>query len=97
MAISDTAEATITSKGQVTIPSLIRNRLGAKPGDKLTFSVGADGTVSLGVRKRLSIIDIARQHPLRQSKTPFRSEDIEKAVTAAMSEQEARVRRNRRA
>jgi antitoxin PrlF len=95
--MSDTAEATITSKGQVTIPSLIRNRLGVKPGDKLTFSIGADGTVSLKVRKQLSILDIARQHPLPRSKTPFTNGDIEKAVTAAMSEQEARVRRNRRA
>jgi antitoxin PrlF len=95
--MSDTAEATITSKGQVTIPSLIRNRLGVQPGDKLTFAIGPDGTVSLRVRKRRSILDIAREHPLPPSKNPFRSEEIEKAVTAAMTEQEARVRRNRRA
>jgi antitoxin PrlF len=93
--MSETAEATITSKGQVAIP--IRDRLGVKPGDKLTFSIAADGTVSLRVRKRLSILDIARQHPLPRSKTPFSNEHIEKVVTAAMSEQEARVRRNRRA
>jgi antitoxin PrlF len=93
--MSNTAEATITSKGQVTIPSLIRNQLGVKPGDKLTFSIAADGTVTLRARKRLSILDIARQHPLPRSKTQFSIDDIDKAVTAAMSEQEARVRRNR--
>jgi antitoxin PrlF len=94
--MSDAAEATITSKGQVTIPSLIRNRLGVKPGDKLMFAIGPDGTVSLRVRRRRSILDIAREHPLPPSKTPFRNEEIEQAVTAAMTEQEARVRRNRR-
>ena len=30
-------EATITSKGQITIPSAIRKRLGLKTGQKLTF------------------------------------------------------------
>jgi antitoxin PrlF len=94
--MSDTAEATITSKGQVTIPSVVRNRLGVKPGDKLTFSIAPDGTVSIRVRKRLSILDIARQHPLPRSRTPFANEDIDKAVTAAMSEQESRIKRVRR-
>jgi AbrB family looped-hinge helix DNA binding protein len=94
--MSDTAEATMTSKGQVTIPSLVRKRLGVKPGDKLTFSIGPDGTVSLRVRKRLSILDIAREHPLPRSKTPFVNEDVDKAVTAAMSEQESRTKRVRR-
>ena len=94
--MSDTAEATITSKGQVTIPSSVRKRLGVKPGDKLTFSIEPDGTVSLRARKHVSILDIARQHPLPRSETPFANEDIDKAVIAAMTEQEIRIKRLRR-
>ncbi|HET8865124.1 MAG TPA: AbrB/MazE/SpoVT family DNA-binding domain-containing protein [Gracilimonas sp.] len=33
------ATATITSKGQVTIPKKIREKLGLKPGDKIDFEV----------------------------------------------------------
>lgn len=39
------ATATITSKGQATIPKEIRDRLGLQPGDKVDFVVGADGQV----------------------------------------------------
>jgi antitoxin PrlF len=34
---------TVTSKGQVTIPKPIRDRLGIKPGTKVTFSLDKDG------------------------------------------------------
>lgn len=35
--------ATVTGKGQVTIPKPIRDRLGITPGMKVTFSVDNDG------------------------------------------------------
>ena len=35
--------ATVTSKGQVTIPKSIRDRLGITPGMKVAFSVDKDG------------------------------------------------------
>ncbi len=34
---------TVTSKGQVTIPKPIRDRLGIKPGTKISFSIDKDG------------------------------------------------------
>ena len=36
---------TVTSKGQVTIPKAVRDRLGLKPGSKVEFRSGAAGEV----------------------------------------------------
>jgi antitoxin PrlF len=38
-------EATVTSKGQVTLPVRLRTALGLKTGDKLVFQRGDDGAV----------------------------------------------------
>jgi antitoxin PrlF len=38
---------TVTSKGQVTIPKPVRDRLGIKPGSKLDFEVAEDGRAFL--------------------------------------------------
>ena len=37
--------STLTSKGQVTIPKNIRERLGLRTGDRLGFCVEQDGTI----------------------------------------------------
>ncbi len=39
------ASATITSKGQITIPKAIREVLGVAPGDRVTFVRHADGRI----------------------------------------------------
>lgn len=49
--------ATVTSKGQVTIPKDVRDRLRLRAGDQLDFVVREDGSVS--IRKRaLSVDDV---------------------------------------
>ncbi|HEY4217966.1 MAG TPA: AbrB/MazE/SpoVT family DNA-binding domain-containing protein [Gemmatimonadaceae bacterium] len=50
------SEATITSKGQITIPKAVRERLQLEPGDIVTFDVRDDGTVVL----------VARNEPLER-------------------------------
>jgi|AntRauTorcE11898_2_1112593.scaffolds.fasta_scaffold79622_1 AbrB family looped-hinge helix DNA binding protein len=52
------AKATITSKGQVTIPKKIREKLGLKPGDKLNFKVNEKGNLEV-IPKTHSIMDTA--------------------------------------
>lgn len=45
-------DATLTSKGQTTIPKEIRDRLGMKPGDRMTFTLMPDATVVMRVKTR---------------------------------------------
>lgn len=45
------SESTVTSKGQITIPKVVRERLHLEPGDKVYFDVQDDGSVSLITRK----------------------------------------------
>lgn len=44
--------ATLTSKGQTTIPKEIRDSLGIKPGDRMTFTLMPDGTVVMRVKTK---------------------------------------------
>ena len=48
-------EATLTSKGQTTIPKPIRDGLGIKAGDRMMFTLMPDGVVVMRVKnKRVS-------------------------------------------
>ena len=38
-------QATITSKGQVTVPKAVRDRFHLSPGDKIEFLIDEDGTL----------------------------------------------------
>jgi AbrB family looped-hinge helix DNA binding protein len=49
--------AALTSKGQVTIPKDVRDRLGLRKGDRIEFRIGPDGTTTL-VTKTLRTDDV---------------------------------------
>ena len=53
-----TTDATLTSKGQTTIPKEIRDELGMKPGDRMTFTLMSDATVVMRVKNK-SASDLA--------------------------------------
>jgi AbrB family looped-hinge helix DNA binding protein len=40
-------EATVTSKGQVTLPSELRKRLGIQKGSRIRFSIPTSGPVQM--------------------------------------------------
>ena len=42
-----TIEATVTSKGQVTLPSELRKRLGLEKGSRIRFSIPTSGPVQI--------------------------------------------------
>ncbi|MGH8226462.1 MAG: AbrB/MazE/SpoVT family DNA-binding domain-containing protein [Steroidobacteraceae bacterium] len=52
------AESTLTSKGQTTIPKDIRDGLGLKAGDRMTFTPMPDGTVLLRIKNK-SVMSLA--------------------------------------
>lgn len=51
-------DATLTSKGQTTIPKDIRDSLAMKAGDRMTFTLMPDGAVVMRVKTR-SITELA--------------------------------------
>ena len=51
------SEATLTSKGQITIPADIRRSLAVSPKDRITFTPMPDGTVVMRAKTK-SMLDI---------------------------------------
>ena len=52
------ARSKMTSKGQTTIPKDIRETLGLKPGDRMTFTMLPNGTVLMRVKNK-SVMSLA--------------------------------------
>jgi AbrB family looped-hinge helix DNA binding protein len=46
------SESTVTTKGQITIPKEVRDRLRLEEGDKVYFDITEDGSVRLSARNR---------------------------------------------
>jgi AbrB family looped-hinge helix DNA binding protein len=51
-------DATLTSKGQTTIPKDIRDSLGMKSGDRIMFTLMPDGTVLMRLKNK-SVMSLA--------------------------------------
>jgi AbrB family looped-hinge helix DNA binding protein len=70
-------EATLTSKGQVTIPKAVRDALHLQTGDRLDFILEADGTVRvLPVKGSVKSLKGILPKPER----PVSLEEMEQAV-----------------
>ena len=64
------SNATLTSKGQTTIPKEIRDSLGLKPRDQLNFTQMPNGTVIMRVKNK-SVLDIAHIIDYQGPKIPI--------------------------
>jgi antitoxin PrlF len=63
-------DATLTSKGQTTIPKEIRESLGMKTGDRMTFTLLPDGTVLLRVKNKSAMSVAGRLHKKGRKAVP---------------------------
>jgi AbrB family looped-hinge helix DNA binding protein len=81
--------ATITSKGQVTIPKRVRDRFGWKSGDRLEFSVDSSGRVVI----ELATGDIRDLRGLlhRPGRKPVSVEEMNEAICRRAAEDYLRV------
>jgi AbrB family looped-hinge helix DNA binding protein len=52
MELKMSTDATLTSKGQTTIPKPIRDSLGMKAGDRMSFTLMPDGVVVMRVKNK---------------------------------------------
>lgn len=62
------AIATVTSKGQTTIPKSVRDAVGLQAGDRIHFTVLPDGTIIVRAKTR-SVRDVARKAAARRRVT----------------------------
>lgn len=58
-------KATLTSKGQITVPKEVRERLGLRVGDRLVFEVVEEGSVRLEVKRRRTLGELKGSLPAR--------------------------------
>lgn len=90
----DFGEATVTSKGQITVPNALRQALSIGAGDRLRFIRAPDGTIRLEARKRRRIVDFARANAFRAGEAGIDLDKaIDEAITLAMEERDRRSRR----
>ena len=89
----DFGEATVTSKGQITVPNALRQALSIGTGDKLRFVQAPDGSIRLEARKRRRIVDIARANAFSAGEAGLDlDKTIDEAITIAMIERDQRSR-----
>jgi AbrB family looped-hinge helix DNA binding protein len=60
--------AKLTSKGQITIPVIVRNALNLQPGDELVFELGQDGEFKARGLKRRRLTELYASLP---TETPY--------------------------
>jgi antitoxin PrlF len=85
-------EATVTSKGQITIPAQLRARLNMKDGDKVEFYSDHEGRIMMRPRNRSPAAFLGALEP-RAPDPSIGSDDD--AIAKAVAERDARSRRRK--
>ncbi len=59
-------KARVTSKGQITVPKAVRDRLGIRPGDELLFDIHGN-RVEVIPRRRQSVAELTGLFPAKRA------------------------------
>ena len=87
---------TMTTKGQVTVPREIRERLGLKSGDKMAFTMLSDGTVVMRPKtRRLAELAGSLSRPGQptvavEDMNPFKTKAVAKRTAAVKPKKTAK-------
>jgi AbrB family looped-hinge helix DNA binding protein len=87
--VSYIGKSSMTSKGQITIPSAMRDRYGLVPGDDVEFFEGGDGSIKLRIRRRSAAAIVGR---LSHLKPDPRFADDDDAVADAVAARDERAK-----
>lgn len=85
-------EATITSKGQITLPARLRDRLNLKDGDKVEFYLDHKGRVMMRPRNRTAKGFLTALEPRKPDPT-IASDD--EAIAQCIEERDNRSRKSK--
>jgi len=84
--------ATITAKGQITIPAAHRKAWNLRPGDQIAFDPPEDHPVTIEPKPRRGLFERLDALPPLGLGRPFTQDDIEQAITDAVTEKDRRSR-----
>ncbi len=84
--------ATLTSKGQVTIPKQVRDSLGVATGDRLEFLMDRDGSVRLRPLTR-SVRELAGILDDRHNRAPISLQEMDQSIEELISNDDERIQR----
>ena len=83
-------KATITSKGQLTLPKEIRSRLGVDAGDQVDFRIEADGSITVqsakgSARRLYGLLEVSNDPSVS-------TEDMDRAISEFVAADDERIR-----
>ena len=84
--MADKILATITSKGQITLPAQHRKAWGLKPGDQIAFDPPGGKSVRIEPRRKRSIFERLDELKLPPLGRPLTQKDIDDLIAEAMTE-----------
>lgn len=87
-------QATVTTKGQLTIPKAVRDRMKIEPGDRLDVIPLDDESFVFRRARRTTLDDLAGI--VKYDGPPLSVEDIDKAIGDAVEEDYLRILRESR-